>query len=424
MNRRESIKNLSLLGLGTLALPDIKIFAAELKNKTLFVVSGWQYFNIGDIAHTPGLLNLLNLHLPETNIILWPNHEVRSIDEMLLRNFPDLEIVTGGIEDGEVKSEEVLQAAEKADFLLHGSGPMIVGHQKINWWKEKYNKPYGIYGVTVGNPNEYNQKIINDADFIFTRETQSLERMKEAGTTCKIEDFGPDATFAMNLHDEVKAVSFIQSKKLEPKKFICVVPRLRKTPYYKIYPEWGWTPERIKEIDDLNELHAEIDHAKAREAMTTWIRQTGNKVLICPEMTYQIDIMHELLVDPLPSDVRELVDVRDYYWLCDEAATVYKNAFAVLSFECHSPIMSCFNGTPAFYLRQPEDTIKGEMWYDIGLDDWVFEIEETTGKQISDRLMEVYDDYDNANQYLENAMDRVRAVQQNNFDKIRAEFSS
>jgi polysaccharide pyruvyl transferase WcaK-like protein len=338
---------------------------------------------------------------------------------MLIRNFPDLEIVNGGIENGEVKSEAVFQAAEKADFLLHGSGPSVVGHQKINWWKEKHKKPYGIYGVTVGNPNEYNRKIINDAAFIFARETQSLERMKEAGTTCAIEDFGPDATFAMHLQDEVKAVSFMKEKKLESKKFICVVPRLRKTPYYKIYPEWGWTPERIKEIDDLNEKHAETDHATAREAMTTWIRQTGNKVLVCPEMTYQIDIMNELLVDPLPSDVRELVEVRDYYWLCDEAATVYKNAFAVLSFECHSPIMSSFNGTPAFYLRQPEDTIKGEMWYDIGLDDWVFEIEESTGKQISDRLMEVYDDYDRANQYLEKAMDRVRSVQQNNFEKIR-----
>ena len=418
MNRRESLKNISLLGLGALALPDFKTFAAGLKNKTLLVVSGWQYFNIGDIAHTPGLLNLLNLHLPETKIILWPNHEVRSIDEMLLRNFPDLEIVNGSIEDGEVKSEAVLQATEKADFLLHGSGPSIVGHQKVNWWKEKYSKPYGIYGVTVGNPNEYNQKIINDAAFIFTRETQSLERMKEAGTICEIQDFGPDATFAMNLHDEVKAVSFMKSKQLEPKKFICVVPRLRKTPYYKIYPEWGWTSERIKELDELNEKHAEKDHAKAREAMTTWIRQTGNKVLVCPEMTYQIDIMNELLVDPLPSDVRELVEVRDYYWLCDEAATVYKNAFAVLSFECHSPIISSFNGTPAFYLRQPEDTIKGEMWYDIGLDDWVFEIEETTGKEISDRLMEVFDDYKKANRYLESAMDRVRSVQQNNFEKI------
>lgn len=221
MNRRESIKNLSLLGLGTLGLSNLSALAAELKNKTLLVVSGWQYFNIGDIAHTPGLLNLLNLHLPETKIILWPNHEVRSIDEMLLRNFPDLEIVTGGIEDGEVKSEAILQAAEKADFLLHGSGPSVVGHQKINWWKEKYKKPYGIYGVTVGNPNEYNRKIINDAAFIFARETKSLERIKEAGTTCEIQDFGPDATFAMHLHDEVKAVSSMKSKKLEPKKFIC-----------------------------------------------------------------------------------------------------------------------------------------------------------------------------------------------------------
>jgi polysaccharide pyruvyl transferase WcaK-like protein len=419
MNRRNLLKK-SMLAAGSLmASSHLLSLAQELKNKTILVVSGWQYHNIGDIAHTPGLLKLLNTFLPETHIILWPNHEVRSIDEMLMSNFPDLEIVNGGIDNGQVHSEAVLQASENADFLLHGSGPMIVGHQKINWWKKKYNKPYGIYGVTVGNPNEYNQRIINDAAFIFTRETQSLERIKEAGTTCEIQNFGPDATFAMHLHDEVKAVSFMKSKKLEPKQFICVVPRLRKTPYYKIYPEWGWTPERIKEIDDLNQQHAEIDHAKAREAIITWIRQTGNKVLVCPEMTYQIEIMQELLFDPLPADVKQHVELRDEYWLCDEAATVYKNAFAVLSFECHSPIISCFNGTPAFYLRQPEDTIKGQMWYDIGLNDWIFEIEETTGQMIAQALMDIYDNTKTATKYLENAMDMVRSVQFNNYEKIK-----
>jgi polysaccharide pyruvyl transferase WcaK-like protein len=121
------------------------------------------------------------------------------------------------------------------------------------------------------------------------------------------------------------------------------------------------------------------------------VRTTKNKVLVCPEMTYQVGIMDELLIDPLPDDVKPFV-IKRGYWFPDEAASVYSRAFAILSFECHSPIIALANSTPAIYLRQPEDTIKGQMYYDLGLPDWVFEIEQTSGSQIAGRLMEIVND--------------------------------
>ncbi|MFW6104173.1 MAG: hypothetical protein ACOC59_03795 [Bacteroidota bacterium] len=154
MNRRDSIKQIDILLGGVMGSPALASEPNNQRDKTIMVISDWQYYNIGDIAHTPGLLHLLNQFMSEARIILWPNHKVRQIDEMLYKQFPGLKIVNGKL-----------------------------------------------------------------------------------------------------------------------------------------------------------------------------------------------------------------------------------NAFAVLSFECHSPIMSCFNGTPAFYLRQPEDTIKGQMRYDIGLEDWVFEIEKLLEKR-------------------------------------------
>ena len=44
------------------------------------------------------------------------------------------------------------------------------------------------------------------------------------------------------------------------------------------------------------------------------------------------------------------------------------------------------------------------MYYDLGFDNWVFEINDTTGKQIADRLMEVYSDYDSAQAYRKEGM--------------------
>ncbi len=422
MNRRNHLKNLALTA-GSLAfLPNTlaKAFTHLAKAKTILLASDWQYWNIGDMTHTTGILHLLNLYLPDTQIILWPRREEsRQQDRMLMQNFPDLKIVYGAIDkDGNMNSEPVLQAADQAEFLLHSSGSGLSGAKQVVWWKENVKKPYGFYGVSVVSTNHMYRELISNATFIFTRETQSLIDMKEANIKCKTMEFAPDSTFASHVLDEKKAIPYLQANGLEYKKFICVIPRLRVTPYFE-FTSRTYTEERKKEITELNNAKKEEDHAKAREAIITWVRQTGNPVLVCPEMVYQIGIMDELLINPLPEDVKNKVIKRDTYWLPDEASTIYKNATALISFECHSPIMAAYNGTPAFYLRQPEDTIKGQMWYDIGLSDWVFEIEQTTGEQISNRLMEVYDDYSKSCQHLEAAMDYVREVQYESMSHIR-----
>src|SRR5690606_29295596 len=146
--------------------------------------------------------------------------------------------------------------------------------------------------------------------------------------------FAPDATFYLSIHNESKTLRFMIKNKLENKKFICAIPRLRKTPYYRTYPGRHWTKEKINQIDELNNKYKEVDHAKLRVAMIAWVRETGNKVLVCPEMTYEVDIMDELLIDPLPEDVKPYV-VKHGYWLPDEAASIYAKAHTVLSFECH-----------------------------------------------------------------------------------------
>jgi hypothetical protein len=197
------------------------------------------------------------------------------------------------------------------------------------------------------------------------------------------------------------------------------VPRLRYTPYHKFNANNnGWTAEKIKQVEETNEKYKEIDHAKLREAMIAWVRETGNSVLICPEMTYEVGIMDELLINPLPDDVKPFI-VKRGYWLPDEAASIYAKAHTVLSFECHSPIIAAANGTPCFYLRQPEDTIKGQMYYDLGFNDWVFEMDQTTGKQIADRLREVWKDYGKAKLKLKVSMDQVANIYKNTAGNVK-----
>lgn len=377
--------------------------------KTILLRSGWQTENIGDIAHTPGVLRILETYLPQHRVILWSRAVERGVAAMLQRSFPNLQIVGGQIDpDTGPDNPALREAVGAADLLLHGSGPSLVAQSDVAAWIAYTGKPYGALGITTQQPGEPTAQLLSQAAFLFTRETHSLEHLKQAGVTEPKTGFAPDGTFAMDVRDDARAAGFLETNQLQAKQFICVVPRLRYTPYYKFKPHVNWSEEKIREVEETNARWAEADHAKAREAMVRWVRETGSKVLVCPEMTYQLEIMDELLLNPLPDDVREHVVCRRSYWLPDEAAAVYRRAAAVLSFECHSPILAFANGTPAFYLRQPQDTIKGQMWYDIGVPKWVFEIEQTTGEQIAERLMEVHSGPQAAEQYLAAAMQRVK----------------
>ncbi|MEO0529863.1 MAG: polysaccharide pyruvyl transferase family protein [Planctomycetota bacterium] len=389
--------------------------ALPFGGKTVLLHSSWQTVNIGDIAHTPGALELLRRALPGARLILWAARPLdRGVEPMLRRAFPDVEIVWGHLDQtGRTGSESLRRAVESADLLVYGSGPHLHARIFAGWQAATRGKPYGSYGNTIekGLSNLRFTSLLSDACFIFTRETTSLAAVQSSVASPRNLAFAPDATFGMTLTDDARGQKLQRDKGLTRGKYICVVPRLRKTPYHKIYPDRGWGEAKIREVETLNERWADRDHAKARTAMIRWIRETGGKVLVCPEMTYQLDVMDELLINPLPEDVRSRVERVDHYWLPDEAAAVYRDAVAVLSFECHSPILAFAQGTPAFYLRQPEDTSKGQMWYDLGVAEWVFEIEEVTGEQIASQLIAVHNDPAAAGTYLREAMIIVRERQ-------------
>lgn len=410
MNRRHFINQAGLLTAGSLLTP-LLTRAARKANPTILLVSGWQDVNIGDIGHTPGLLHVLETYMPQATIILWKRSNGEEVKQLLNQNFPKVKIIYGSVnKDKDVENPEIMDAFQKADVMIHGSGPSLVGADNLASWMKHTVKPFGVYGTTLENPSSYHQDILNKASFIFTRETKSIDHLKKVGITGEHIQFAPDATFFIHIRNDHKAAAFLKENALDDRKFICVVPRLRYTPYHKFRPDNnGWTAERVKLVEETNEKYKETDHAKLRETMIAWVRETGNKVLVCPEMTYQVEIMDELLIDPLPADVKPFV-VKRGYWLPDEAASVYARAHTVLSFECHSPIIAAANGTPCFYLRQPEDTIKGQMYYDLGFDDWVFEIDDTTGEDVTQRLRGVWKDYKKAKSQLKTNMDKVADI--------------
>ena len=371
--------------------------AAERPPKHLLLRSSWQTINIGDIAHTPGLLRLLDIYLPDTRVTLWPNRLDEKVTGLLTTAFPKLTIAQ------DTPAQE--RALKDCDFMLHGSGPSVVGEAALRQWHETTRKPFGVYGVTLDAVSERLRDLLNHAAFVFCRDTDSLKYLREqGGVKGPVMDFAPDSTFALHVRDDAKAAAYLKSAGLEDGRFMCAVPRLRYTPYPR--PE----PERRRRAE-VSDQFKEVDHAKLREAMIAWVRTTGQKVLACPEMTYQLEIIQPLLIDPLPEDVKKRVVRRETYWGPDEAASTYARAAAVVSFEMHSPIIAAAAGTPAIHLRQPTDTRKGQMWRDIGLGDWLFEIDRSTGQDIAKALLAIHADPAAARTKLAKAMTYVNERQ-------------
>jgi hypothetical protein len=73
--------------------------------------------------------------------------------------------------------------------------------------------------------------------------------------------------------------------------------------------------------------------------------------------------------------VKKKVVWRDRYWLTDEALSTYVRSAGLFGNEMHSPIMCISSGIPAVVCRFDEQTNKGFMWRDIGLNDWLFTLD-------------------------------------------------
>ncbi len=413
MNRRHFLH--TALASSLAAIPAV---AAGQRKPRIVLRSSWQTVNIGDIGHTPGVLAILEKHLPEAEVLLWPMNVGDGVKEMLQRRFPNLVITT---------DKEQVYAC---DFLLHGSGPYLTAHRDVAAWKKDTGKPYGVCGITMaaaGDPglkimrnnglDEYTKDLLDTASFVFLRDGKSLQVVKEAGVRSPVIEFGPDGAFGCDLRNDEAAHAFLKRHELEEGKFLCTIPNLRNAPYWRI--KKGYAFDEAKHI--RNEEMKDHDHAPLREAIIAVTRETDNKVLICPEDSTQMEEGRALLYDPLPNDVKKRVVWRENFWLTDEALSIYTRSAGHFGNEMHSPIMCIGNGIPAIVCRFVEQTTKGFMWQDIGLGDWLFDLDNTADRlRLPETVLALASDPAAAKAKAAKAQAFVRQRQKETVDVLRA----
>jgi polysaccharide pyruvyl transferase WcaK-like protein len=383
------------------------VFAADGKPKTIVLQSAWDTVNIGDIGHTPGTLRVIEEHLPEVKIVLWAMKLDERVTAMLKRRFPKVVILQGSLtKDGE-GDLKLQQAIKGCDLFIRNSG---MG-QDLSFMQfcKKHGVPYGLFGqsyfpnMVEGAGAEERIALLNAAAFIYTRETKTLAILKKGGVKTPVLEFGPDGCFGIDVRDDERGLATMKKLGLEDRKFITLqlrtntakLPGVDDTRTPKLNPLHP-TPEQI--ADD------ERRAAKYREVVTLWVKKTGHKVLIAPEVKKEMEHNKRLIHDLLPPEIQKHVVNLEYFWNADEAASIFARAHTIVCHEPHSPIIALANGTPIIHTYSEFHSPKCWMFKDIGLPEWLLEMDETPVEKMAEALFAIDADYAAAQAKVKKAM--------------------
>jgi len=303
-------------------------------------------------------------------------------------------------ETGKADTPELQAAFDACRFFLHNSGMTY-----NRFWPPpkhrliaciKHGKPFGLYGQSFDGfwPKDEKEMVylLSHAAFIFTRDAESLFYLRNIGVRADVLEFGPDGCFGIDVRDDATAERYMREYGLSAREFLTVTIRTH-TRGNLIEPE---DPEGDAERA-----------ARLRSVITDWIQTTGKKVLLAPEVEKEIQAAERFLYNPLPPEIKKQVVWRNTFWNADEAVSIYANARSMVAMEPHSLIMGLAMGTPIVHYFLPQHGVKGFMFRDIGLPEWLMKIMEEPPEHVSATLRQIDRDYARAKLKVRRAMQYV-----------------
>ena len=374
------------------------------REKAVLLHSGWATKNIGDIGHTPGTLRFLYQHLPGTKVILWAANTNKAVDEMLMKRFPTLEIVKGSLTE---KDGAVQAAIARSDFFLRGPG--MGQNTDFMGYCNKIGKPWGLQAqsyfpdMIAGEKGAERVALLNSAAFIYCRDSKTLKMLRDGGVKPPVLEWAPDGCFGVDVRDEERALARLKKHGLEDRKFITLQLRTH-TPTSP-----GADDKRPQKLNPLNPTPENIadDTRRAKvyqDVIARWVKETGGKVVIAPEVFKEMEYNKKFIYDPLPDDLKKYVVNFESFWNVDEACSFYARAHTVICHEPHTPIMALAVGTPMMHTFSEFHSPKCWMFKDIGLEEWAPEFDKTPAEKMFEILMGIHADYPAAQAKVKKAM--------------------
>lgn len=425
MNRRTFLETMTgsiSLGLLTAGLSCRKISITGLnESPRILLYSGWNTYNIGDQGHTPGTLRFLEENFKDISLTLWLHSTNDETITLLKNRYPWIQkIVRGHINrSGQCDNPELQTAFDQSDYLIQNSGMLY-----NSFWRApsildaciQKNKSFCLYGQSFDGFNDEDKdemvRKLSKAHAIYCRDVESYYYLRKIGVKSEILEFGPDGCFGIDLLNEQKAIQYMNQAGLESKKFLTIIIRTNTSAGNKPQnlPDWdvGDTSQNPWDPTKKDQTQTELWIEKIREVIIQWVQKTDMKVFLAPEVTKEIKHAKELIYDQLPADIQSHVIHKAEWWNMDEASSMYKHSHSMLAMEPHSCIMALAHGTPAIHYFSERHGVKAYMFRDIGLPEWLYNIDYETSDKPFDALMDIYQDYNRAQSKVKRAIGFVQ----------------
>jgi polysaccharide pyruvyl transferase WcaK-like protein len=276
---------------------------------------------------------------------------------------------------------EAARAFTDAGFLLYTSGTTLnfgrMGVRDLRLSTLRYAMPllvaraHGIpYGINAQSFDALDwpaslvfQALFRDARFVYCRDPDSLEYLRQQNLLCPRSGWRPDTTFFFSGSDDAWADRFMKAHGLEAGRFITVTVRSAN----QAGPLAG-TMKADREEAIMGRMRAFIE---------AWVAHTGLPVVLAPEVDTEVAATHRNIYARLPPATQKRCVELDAFWTTEQAYSLYRRAEAVVSMEMHSVIMALSLGAPALMPQFSENGRKVWMLDELGLRDWIFDLDES-----------------------------------------------
>ncbi len=253
--------------------------------------------------------------------------------------------------------------------------------------------PYGVYahsfdsfGEADGPGIPYFKQLLEDASFVFCRDSDSAGYLRQLDIKARHLMFVPDSTVSYLHRDDEWAELFMTRNGLESRQFLVVIPRTWKG--------GGMISPTIGE--ERSRIHME----KLRNIIQRWVQETGLKVVIGAEVSRDLPNARALVYDLLPRDIQKRCICLESFWSTEQAIALYRHSRIVVTMELHSFLMAIPQGTPVVVPTFRETGRKIKMVDDFKVSDWLFDIDQNSATQIGQTVLQIHSEYDKQNKRL------------------------
>jgi len=360
---------------------DLKIL--QNNRNRILLRSGWSTDSYSDLAVIPAAYRSIQRFVPNTEVMVWPFTMNEILNSLLENNFTNINLINGTINDqGEPTTEELKKAFDSAHMLMYvtcpnknidwaGTDPSAIETASIEYCI-KNNIPYILYGIgdipEATETQSAMQNKLNKAILTFIMDSTTEDILKD--NKIKNLQLAPPIIFGFDLKNDNDARKYISDLGLSNKTFIVV----------NLYSNGNNIPQKNTAINKIVYL------------IENWIQKTEHFILLIPEKSADVEILSNVY-NQLSNTAKEKTKLITEDISPDMVSSIVEKSRIATGMSPYLLFSAMQVGIPIYHYSDWSVSNSGQSLIDLGLKDFVIDIEKVSENEFVDKLSEIDDKY-------------------------------